>query len=260
MKCPICDIDYSIEYLELLKCKKCNHIFNKNIYDEKYWNDLYENNYTSNERKLNHERNEMYVQEIRWINKFKKLQGNFLDVGCSYGNFFQFLPNSLKKIGLDISTEVIEQARKINSKCKFFRVPLCEYDTTEKFDFIQFRGVIQHSTNSLDNLKCAVKLLKDDGIIIITTLPNFSSITSKLYKKQFRFYEPDICPNFFTDESFGYLIKNVGLKVVYQNSPYFHTPYENFSKDLISFFINKLKNKKNPPFYGVVKNYILIKN
>ncbi|RZD44673.1 MAG: hypothetical protein CXT78_06220, partial [Thaumarchaeota archaeon] len=171
MKCPICNHDNSIKYFELLRCKKCNHIFNKNIYDEKYWYDLYENSYTTNERKLNHVRNEMYRQEIQWMNKFKKLQGSFLDVGCSYGNFFQFLPNSIKKIGLDISTEVIKEAQKINSECEFIRTPLCEYRTTEKFDFIQFRGVIQHSTNSLDNLKCAVKLLRNDGVIIITTLP-----------------------------------------------------------------------------------------
>ena len=259
MKCPICNIDNSIKYLELLRCKKCNHIFNKNIYDEKYWNNLYENRYTKDERKSNHIRNEMYKQEIQWINKFKKIQGSFLDVGCSYGNFFQFLTDSVKKVGLDISTEVINKARKINPDCEFFRMSLCEYKTAEKFDFIQFRGVIQHSTNSLDNMKCAVKLLKSDGVIIITTLPNFSSITSKFYKEQFKFYQPDICPNFFTNKSFYYLLKDVGLKIVYKNSPYFHTPYENFPKDLISFLTNKLQNKINPPFYGVVKNYILTK-
>ena len=90
MKCPICNDNNSVEYLELLRCKKCNHIFTKNIYDEKYWNDLYENSYTKDERKLNRERNEMYRQEIQWMSEFKKMQGSFLDVGCSYGNFFQF--------------------------------------------------------------------------------------------------------------------------------------------------------------------------
>jgi len=259
MKCPICNDNNSVEYLKLLRCKKCNHIFTKNIYDEKYWSDLYENSYTKDERKLNYERNEMYKLEIQWIDKFKKIQGSFLDVGCSYGNFFQFLPNSVKKVGLDISTEVINEAQKINSNCEFFNMPVCEYKTTEKFDFIQFRGVIQHSTNPLDNLKCTVKLLKNDGVIIITSLPNFSSVASKFYKEQFRFYQPDICPNFFTDESFNYLLKNVGLNIAYQNVPYFHTPYENFPKDLISFLTNKLQNKANPPFYGVVKNYILTK-
>jgi len=259
MKCPICNDDNSISYLKLLRCKNCNHIFNKNIYDEKYWNNLYENEYTKNERKLNHERNEMYKQEIQWVNKFKKIQGSFLDVGCSYGTFFQFLPKSVKKIGLDISSDVINTAQKLNSDSEFFRLHLSEYKPTEQFDFIQFRGVIQHATNSLDNIRCAMKLLKKDGVIIVTSLPNFSSITSKVYKENFRFYQPSVCPNFFTCESFNYLLNNLGLSIAYEDSPYFHTPYENFPKDVISFLMNKLQGKINPPFYGVVKNYILIK-
>ena len=99
---------------------------------------MYENSYTKDERKLNRERNEMYRQEIQWMSEFKKMQGSFLDVGCSYGNFFQFLPNSVKKVGLDISSEVINEAQKINSNCEFFNIPVCEHKTTEKFDFIQF--------------------------------------------------------------------------------------------------------------------------
>lgn len=257
MLCPICNNDSNTTYLELLRCKICDHIFSKNIYDNTYWEDLYENKYTTADRKFDVQRNTMYVHEIQWINKFKELKGSFLDVGCSYGNFFTFLPKDMRKVGIDVSDSVISESKKLHPDCEFHKIILCKYSATNKFDFIQFRGVLQHSTDPVNNLKCAIPLLRKNGIIIVTSLPDFSSLTSRFYKEKFRFYVPKICPNFFTKKSFIYMLKSLGLKISLQHSPYFKTPYANFPKDLISFLTNKYRNKFNPPFYGNVKNYVI---
>ena len=90
MLCPICNTDTTKKYLDALQCSNCTHIFTENVYDEEYWDDLYDNTYTTESRKFDTERNKMYSQEILWINKYRKLQGSFLDVGCSFGNFFSF--------------------------------------------------------------------------------------------------------------------------------------------------------------------------
>ena len=88
-------------------------------------------------------------------------------------------------------------------------------------------------------------------------MPDFSSFVSRFYKKNFVFYVPKLSPHFFTKNSFEYMIKSLDLEIVAKESPYFSTPYSNFPKDLISFFTNKIQNKRNPPFYGNVKNYLL---
>lgn len=257
MLCPICKNDKNSSYFDLLQCKICTHIFSKKIYDNAYWNDLYESKYTTIGRKSDPIRNEMYKQEIKWINNFKNLNGSFLDVGCSYGNFFSFLPPGMRKVGIDVSSNVINDAKKMHPDYQFYKAHIYEFDISDQFDFIQFRGVIQHVADPIRHLKSAIKLLKRDGIIIITSLPDFSSLASRMYKEKFTFYTTTLSPNFFTKKSFSYLLKYLGLKISRQQVPYLKTPYENFTKDLLHLVINKFMNKPNPPFYGNVRNYMI---
>lgn len=257
MICPICNQDTTKKYLGVLLCKNCTHIFSENVYDREYWAVLYENSYTSEDRKFDPQRNTMYAQEILWINKFKQLRGSFLDVGCSYGNFFLFLPKEMKKVGLEISQKIINDVALIHQDCEFHKTSLYNFNTSSQFDFIQFRGVLQHSDDPVSNLKSAIPKLAKNGVIIVASLPDFSSFTSKIYKEKFGFYIPKSCPHFFTKKSFNLMLKNLNLKIVNQESPYFHTPYSDFPKDLIHFLTNRLTGKKNPPFYGNVKNYLI---
>ena len=257
MKCPICNIETDSTKLDLMRCKNCEHLFSKNVYDYSYWEKLYESDYTEEGRKFDVIRNVMYANDAAWIAEHKKFQGNFLDVGCSYGNFLMFLPPEMKKIGIEISTKVINDAKKLHPDCIFYKTDIQNFNTDEKFDFIQFRGVLQHSTDPLGNLKQAKKLLSKDGIIIILSLPDFSSFTSIIYKKQFKFYLPDFAPNHFTKESFNFLIKFLDLEIVKKDSPYLKTPYSHMSRDFLDFITNKFSNKTNPPFFGNIKSYIL---
>lgn len=257
MNCPICKSDSISKHLDLLQCKFCTHIFSPKINDDDYWHNLYENEYTRDDRKFDLKRNVMYSQEILWINESKKLEGNFLDVGCSYGNFFLFLPKNVNRIGLDISAKIINEAKNLHPDCTFYKQSLPEFTYHKKFNFIQFRGVLQHSTNPVENLENAISLLDNDGIIIITSLPDFSSFTYEIYKKKFYYYVPDLCPNFFTKKSFEYLLNILNLKIMSSRTPYFKTPYSNFPKDIVSFIINLIQSKTHPAFYGNIRDYIV---
>ena len=229
-----------------------------NVYDNDYWNNLYEHDYTKSDRKFDSQRNLMYQQEITWINNFKKLKGSFLDVGCSYGTFFTFLPKEMYKVGIDVSTTVINDAKKLHPEFEFHKTFIKNF-TEKKFDFIQFRGVLQHSIDPMLNLQSAIPLLNENGIIIVTSLPDFSCITNKIYKENFGFYLPRLSPHFFTRKSFESVLESLDLKIVRWESPYLNTPYAKFPNDLFSFIINKFQNKKNPPFFGNVKNYLISK-
>ena len=257
MNCPICNKDSIIEYLDIFKCQTCSHKFSKKINDDDYWNYLYENTYNTIYRKQDKKRDLMYIQETNWISNFKKLEGSFLDVGCAHGDFFLSLPQNIQKIGIDLSPTIIDSAKKLHPNCLFYKNTLCKLSSKNKFDFIQFRGVLQHSIDPINNLRCAINLLNKDGIILITSLPDFSSFTSKFYKDKFNFHLPNLSPHFFTRKSFNFMLKSLNLKIIEQTSPYIHTPYENLSKDFFNFFINKLQNKRNPPFFGNIKNYII---
>ncbi len=260
MTCPICHSSEISDYLELHCCKICTHMFSKNLHDDDYWQDLYENKYNVIHRKHDEKRKQMYKQEVKWMSKSKKLEGTFLDIGCAHGDFFSFLPKEMKKTGMDLSTQVIEDAKKLHSDCEFHKTTIFEFANKNKFDFIQFRGVLQHSVDPVNNLKHAIDILEKDGVIIITSLPDFSSLTSRFYKQNFGFYAPDLSPHFFTKKSFLFMLDSLGLNVLVHDSPYLKTPYANPPKDLLLFFVNKFRNKSNPPFFGNVKNYIVKQN
>jgi len=257
LQCPICNKETDSIKLDLMRCTNCEHLFSKNIYDSSYWEKLYESDYTEEERKFNVIRNVMYAHDVAWINQYKKFEGSFLDVGCSYGNYFMFLPPEIKKIGIEISSKVINYAKKLHPENIFYNTNIQNFNTNEKFDFIQFRGVLQHSTDPLGNLKNAKKILNKNGIIIILSLPDFSSFTSIIYKKKFRFYHPDLTPNHFTKKSFNFLIKSLDLEIVKKDSPYLKTPYSNISGDFLHIITKKFSNEINPPFFGNIKSYIL---
>lgn len=257
LKCPICNSFDIFDYFELLRCNICSHMFSTNLYDDKYWQDLYENEYNTIRKKHDEKRNQMYKQEISWINQSKKLEGVFLDVGCAHGDFFSFLPQTTTKIGLDLSSQVITEAKKLHPDCEFYNTTFSKFINKNKFDFIQFRGVLQHSVDPINNLKHAINFLNKNGIIIITSLPDFSSITSRFYQKNFGFYAPKLSPHFFTKKSFEIMLQSLGLEILSYDSPYIRTPYANLPRDLLLFFANKFRNKTNPPFFGNVKNYIV---
>lgn len=257
MLCPICKHDFNIPYFDLLSCKLCSHIFSRNIYNNEYWNFLYEYTYTSDDRKMDLIRNKMYQKEIEWLKNFRELRGSFLDVGCSFGNFFSFLPKDVVKVGIDVSSYIIDEAKKLHPDCSFHKTSIDNFKSSTKYDYIQFRGVLQHTQDPITNLESALNLLKAGGFIIITSLPDFSCPMSRLFKDKFQFYSTTLCPNFFTRKSFLQMLKSLGLRVCLESSPYINTPYANFKKDLLNIILNKLTNKKSPPFFGNIKNYVI---
>ena len=72
-----------------------------------------------------------------------------LDLGCGFGNFFEFIGEEhfKKYMGVDISTIVIDKARKRhknNEKCFFLADDIMSYNSEDKFDLIIFNEVIYY--------------------------------------------------------------------------------------------------------------------
>ena len=77
---------------------------------------------------------------------FVKKRGNALDIGCGCtGRFIELLSNEgLTPSGLDISAEMIKISREKYPDIHFIHADICEYEISEKYDFITAWDSIWH--------------------------------------------------------------------------------------------------------------------
>ncbi len=107
-----------------------------------------------------------------------------LDVGCAYGYLLERFPEPFQKYGLDVSEHAIEVAQKRVPKGTFVlgnlevKLPL----KPDFFTVITANDVLEHVQKPQKALENLFKLLKEDGILYITT-PNKNKARELLYTK-----------------------------------------------------------------------------
>ncbi|MDY3199632.1 MAG: class I SAM-dependent methyltransferase [Arcobacter sp.] len=85
------------------------------------------------------------IQHKKAIN-FAKNRGKALDIGCGCtGRFIDLLiDEGFTPSGIDISTKMIELAKKRHPSIDFYYGDICEYELSEKYDFITAWDSIWH--------------------------------------------------------------------------------------------------------------------
>ncbi|MEW6468155.1 MAG: class I SAM-dependent methyltransferase [Bacteroidota bacterium] len=181
--CPLCSgNDYDRIYRErgslvVVQCSGCGLIYvNPRVKqaETNYWGD--EKIYREEARYIftgekKHHRDKNYEQEIREIKKIKKA-GALLDIGCSMGFFLRKAREAgFQATGVEPSPSLSNIAREqfglniINTYLEEAALP------ERSFDVITMIDVFEHVTNPRELLRCAARLLKDDGLICIK-VPN----------------------------------------------------------------------------------------
>jgi 2-polyprenyl-3-methyl-5-hydroxy-6-metoxy-1,4-benzoquinol methylase len=161
-----------------------------------------------------------------------------LDIGCATG----YLGNILKKnnnyvVGFDISKSAIKNAKKILHKAYQLNIETDKFPYLEKFDLIILSEVIEHLFQPQLTLKRIIKLLKPNGLLLITT-PNFLYWGNRIlflkgnfsYSNQGIFDESHL--HFFTDKSLKKIMIQNNLKIIAQN----HLTISSITKYFSYFF------------------------
>jgi len=145
----------------------------------------------------------------RYIDK----NSNVLDVGSASGVSLL----EIKKLGgnaygvePDPNASRIAKALKLN----VFKGFLTDgpYPNT-KFDFVTASQVIEHEPDPLKFLISAKKKLKKDGKIILS-FPNFGSLHSKVFGREWINWHVPYHINYFNKKSFKLLVKKAGLRIL----------------------------------------------
>ena len=217
------DIDF-----EILKCKKCNLAFQKNVLNEEKLNELY-NKWIDpklaeewNKQKLE-EKTIIYLQILTFANNYlKKYRSNIkvLDYGAGYGDSLILA----KKMGFD--SYALEYSTERISYMKERGVSVIGQNSNKLFDFIIVNQILEHVTYPNGILKDIHSRLNDNGIAYLS-VPNCPSIEKRLLKtdnivdeNEFHRVLLDASVgafqhiNFFTNSSFKTLVKKTDFEVI----------------------------------------------
>jgi SAM-dependent methyltransferase len=108
-------------------------------------------------------------------------RGKLLDVGCGLGvNLKTFKDQGWDVSGVEIDSAAADQARARVGDCISVGTIEEAKLEPESFDVIVFNHSLEHMFNPGDALRCALRLLKSHGMVVIT-VPNAGGLEAKLF-------------------------------------------------------------------------------
>ena len=217
-------------------------------YDEDYWGIVTDPD--GNVRDLSKERefkiNNWYGNSIKHVTDMSP--GTILDIGAGMGFFLSALDVGWEKYAIEISeyssSRISENVDQVTLYNKIDDITKENY-----FDVVMFYHVIEHLRNPHEVLKRIHQVLKPNGTIIVGT-PNIASIASKLFRNNFRLYDPG---HLFlaTPQSLRQMLAENEFSIFREEYPYWKTAYFNFRN------VTRMLApwKVSPPFYGSIMTF-----
>ena len=222
--CPICDSSdsaslFPVNKILLRKCTKCTMVYADLAIDDAETANSY-----SSEKLISYIKSEPrstivhYDQIIRTILRLSHVQRpKILDFGCGAGMFVRrCLKAGLDAQGIDKSPYV-EEARKA------FRLPLHSCDLLEgpfskgQFDVIFSHATFEHLYDPVTIGHSLTNMLKPGGHLIFTAIPNFNTVSIRVFKNFFANTPPGHI-NFFESATLFDFFSRLGMQEIKVNT------------------------------------------
>lgn len=162
---------------------------------------------------------------IELVKKYLPKPCHIVDVGSGQGAFARLLlKEGHRVVALDIDDSKLKTPEVELRLCDFNKNFAQDvFDENEKFDAVIAIEVIEHLENPFEFVRQCRKLLKESGLLIITT-PNVEAVNSRLIYlytgRMVGFGEYETVPTGHITPIFGwkadYIMRDVGLKIIYQ--------------------------------------------
>ena len=160
-----------------------NHILKKLGKNMKFLNNSDKKTYI----KKNFKQKEVYKQ-IEKIIKNQKRKKKILDVGTANGELIYFLNKKFKNkfdyTGIDISSKLIDFAKKNQPNIRFLKKNINDSSFKEKFDIIILLGISGYYSDLRKLIDRSLFLLNKNGIIILEGGVNFNNFDVEIKFRQ----------------------------------------------------------------------------
>lgn len=182
-------------------------------------------------------RQKSFDLEANWLRDYVGFEGTVCDVGCSTGEFLERIGWVGPRYGMEVSEHAIHEAE--SRGVRFDASILTE---TLFFDFVVFRGTIQHLISPFEYISATANALRHGGHVAFLMTPNADSLYYRFHRT-LPALEDD--RNFFipSETVLTNVLRNAGLEVVAVEAPYWGSPYANPVKDFASFGVSLLTRK-----------------
>lgn len=242
LKCNLCGSNSSdiffkgidIKYKKLglftvVKCNRCGLIYSNprpkqslisKYYPDEYWEMEYDNGVMETKiKKIAHK----FINKISFKIKIPlKNGGKILDIGCGDGKWLLKLrEEGWKTYGVEISDLAAEYVRKKYNLNVFTGIVEDAGYEDDFFDAIILSHVIEHLSDPIRTLFEVNRILKKDGILVISA-PNVGSFEAKHFKKYWIGWDLPRHFYHFTPTTITSLLNKTGFDVVeikYDNNP-----------------------------------------
>jgi len=217
------DLNASLEgKFQLVKCLQCGLVYQNPRPTKDSWSYLYPNDYDQYDIDyINYKGISKFFHEYGLLKRLKFIQkyintGNLLDIGCATGDFISYVSkfDGWKVIGIEPSVTANERAR-VNGLGEIYSsIEECSKIFPEPtFDVVTLWNVIEHLYSPKDDLITIRNLLKDNGVIVITT-PNIESFGSNIFKQYWIGYELPRHFFVFSKRTLTLLLEKTGYEVI----------------------------------------------
>ncbi len=185
------------------------------------------------------------------LNKYLKNGSNILDIGCGNGRFLMYVNKfgNHNIYGIEPEGGSAQRAKKVenlNLNTNFLQE---NYYTNNFFDAVCMFHVFEHLSNPNEVLDIVSKILKNNGILIMS-FPNIASWQAFIFKGKWLHLDPPRHLFFFKPQHFIKLMQLKGYEVV--KTRYFSIEQNPFGA--IQSFLNLFNKKRELLFESLKKN------
>ena len=229
VNCNICDSSerrllFKKDGFHIVRCKRCGLVYvnpriaNDNLteqYTQEYYSGEYYTAKSFMDKRPQNVIKKLYTDILDELSRqMGGKVGSVLDLGCGVGNFLDAARERKWTIaGIDVSPFAAEYAKKrLGGAIKTGSVDRVDFPD-KSFDAVSIISVIEHVPDPRKTLREMRRLLKPDGIAVISTI-NFSGISNLLFGKLSYGIEPDEHIYYFTPRTINELLATCGFKTV----------------------------------------------
>ena len=219
--CPVCastsvkNVFKRYRKLNLVRCYRCRVIFQEKFNPVSYNEGLSKEYYLG-------QINSPYEKRVKfgimaWLLEYKN-SGNFLDIGCSIGILLDYAKRYFNIYGIDSSKFAINYCQNNIKGGKFYH-GLIEHPHLPKnnFDVITLIEIFEHLAKPGYILSVTHELLKDDGILFITT-GNINSLLRFIKGGKWHYFNSDHLV-YYSFPAIRYLLESNGFKIIECTAP-----------------------------------------
>ena len=244
---------YTDSPYSVVQCNKCSNGITHPLVDELELNKIYSQTYlypvhllALGEKKYRARAMAKYIRNVSPAKTHKKL----LEVGCMFGYLLQELRSDYTAKGIDIGRDAVKYCRNQGLDVDDFSIENFIANSNEKFDIIVISHVLEHLLKPDEVLLQLHHNLNPGGKIYIL-VPNYKSISAKLFGRYWGWWQVPVHINHFNEKSLLALANSSN----YSNE---HTRFRGGdSLMLLLNFINifSFKNKNKSP--GVFQKIVI---